>query len=81
MEILYFQKKYNIPVFIPISDDESYVSRKVKSQEEALDFSYKLSKELLAYGFEPKKTYFIIDQVYTNIYNFAFKLFLALKYF
>ncbi|MAG27540.1 tryptophan--tRNA ligase [Candidatus Pacearchaeota archaeon] len=71
---LFFQKKYNIPVFIPISDDESYVAGKVESQEEALKNSMQLAKELLAYGFDPKKTYFIIDQVYTNIYNLAIKL-------
>jgi tryptophanyl-tRNA synthetase len=71
---LYFQKKYGIPVFIPISDDESYVAGKVKTQEEALNNSLALAKELIAYGFDPKKTYFIIDQIYTNIYNLAIKL-------
>ncbi|HTZ41795.1 MAG TPA: tryptophan--tRNA ligase [Candidatus Omnitrophota bacterium] len=71
---LYFQKKYGIPVFIPISDDESYVAGKVKDQKEALKYSLELSKELLAYGFDPHKTYFIIDQIYTNIYNLAIKL-------
>ena len=34
---LFFQKKYGIPVFIPISDDESYVTGKVKSQKEILN--------------------------------------------
>jgi len=71
---LFFQKKYGIPVFIPISDDESYVTGKVKSQKEALANSLELAKELIAYGFDPKKTYFIIDQIYTNIYNLAIKL-------
>jgi len=71
---LFFQKKYGIPVFIPISDDESYVTGKVKDQKEALENALKLAKELLAYGFDPKKTYFIIDQIYTNIYNLAIKL-------
>lgn len=71
---LYFQKEFGIPVFIPISDDESYVTGKVKTQKEALNNSLKLAKELLAYGFDPKKTYFIIDQIYTNIYNLAIKL-------
>lgn len=71
---LYFQKKFGIPVFIPISDDESYVAGKVKNQEEALKYSLELGKELLAYGFDPHKTYFIIDQIYTNIYNLAIKL-------
>lgn len=71
---LFFQREYGIPVFIPISDDESYVSGKVKNQEEALENSKILAKELLAYGFDPKNTYFIIDQIYTNIYNLAIKL-------
>ena len=56
---LYFQKEYGIPIFIPISDDESYVAGKVKTQEEALEYSRELAKELLAYGFDPNKTYFI----------------------
>jgi len=71
---LFFQKTYGIPVFIPISDDESYVTGKVKDQKEALMNSLELAKELIAYGFDPKKTYFIIDQIYTNIYNLAIKL-------
>ncbi len=77
---LFFQKKYGIPVFIPISDDESYVTGKVKDQEEALKNSLELAKELLAYGFNPKKTYFIIDQIYTNIYNLAIKLSKKINY-
>ncbi len=71
---LFFQRKYGIPVFIPISDDESYVTGKVKEQKEALANSLKLAKQLLAYGFNPKNTHFIIDQIYTNIYNLAIKL-------
>lgn len=71
---LFFQRKYGLPVFIPISDDESYVSGKVKTQEQGLKNSIQLAKELIAYGFDPKKTYFIIDQIYTNIYNLAIKL-------
>jgi len=71
---LFFQKKYKIPVYIPISDDESYVTGKVETQEKALKNSKKLAKELIAYGFDPKNTFFIIDQIYTNIYNLAIKL-------
>jgi len=71
---LFFQKKYNMPVYIPISDDESYVAGKVKDQKQALENSKKLAKELIAYGFNPKNTFFIIDQIYTNIYNLAIKL-------
>jgi len=77
---LFFQKKYNLPVFIPISDDESYVTGKVKTQEESLKNSKRLAKELIAYGFNPKKTFFIIDQIYTNIYNLAIKLSKKINY-
>ena len=77
---LYFQQKFDLPIFIPISDDESYVSGKVKNQEEALKFSKELARELIAYGFNPKKTYLIIDQIYTNIYNFAIKLSRKINY-
>ena len=44
---LYFQKKYGLKVFIPISDDESYVSGKVKTQEEAFEHSLNLVKVLI----------------------------------
>ena len=71
---LFFQKKYKMPVFIPISDDESYVAGKVKDQKQAKENALKLAKQLLAYGFEKKNTFFIIDQIYTNIYNLAIKL-------
>ncbi|MFB6246596.1 MAG: tryptophan--tRNA ligase [Candidatus Pacearchaeota archaeon] len=71
---LYFQENYDVPVFIPLSDDESYVADKVKNQEEALKNAMELAKELIAYGFKSKKTYIIIDQIYTNVYNLAFKL-------
>jgi tryptophanyl-tRNA synthetase len=77
---LYFQKKFGIPVYIPISDDESYVSGKVKTQEEGKENAIKLAKEMIAYGFDPKKTYFIIDNIYTNIYNLAFKLSTKINY-
>lgn len=72
--VKYFQHAFGAELFIPISDDESYVSGKVDSQAQALDNSLRLARELLAYGFDPKKTRFIIDQVYTDIYNLAFLL-------
>jgi tryptophanyl-tRNA synthetase len=72
--ILYFQKEYGLQLYVPISDDESYITGKVETQEQAKEYSLQLVREMLAYGFDPKKTHFIIDQVYTNIYNLAVKL-------
>ncbi|MGC8710410.1 MAG: tryptophan--tRNA ligase [Candidatus Micrarchaeia archaeon] len=70
---LFFQKKFGTEVFIPLSDDESYVSNKIKTQEEGFNNAIRLARSLLAFGFEPKNTHFIIDQVYTQIYNLAIK--------
>jgi len=71
---LFFQKEYGIQIFIPISDDESYVTGKVKTQEEGLKNSINIAKQILALGFDPKKTFFIIDQIFTDIYNLAIML-------
>ncbi len=71
---LFFQKKYNVKVFIPISDDESYVTKKAATQGIALNHAMNLAKDMLAFGFDKSNTYIIIDQLYTNIYNLAIKL-------
>ncbi len=71
---MFFQREHGAEVFIPISDDESYVSLKVKTQEEALGHALRLARSMLAYGFDPKRTRIIIDQLYTDIYNTAVKL-------
>ncbi len=69
----FFQEKYGVKMFIPISDDESYLSLKVKTQGEGLSNAMKLSKAMIAFGFNKSKTKLIIDQLYTNIYNHAIR--------
>lgn len=68
---LFFQKKYGVSVFIPISEDESYVSGKVETQEEGLRNALVLAKAMVAFGFDTGKTKLIVDQLYTDIYNLA----------
>jgi tryptophanyl-tRNA synthetase len=71
---LFFQKEHGVKLFMPISDDESYVSNKVKTQQEGIRNSLMLARVMIAYGFDPSKTKFIIDHIYTDIYNLAIKL-------
>lgn len=71
--LLFFQQEHDVPVFIPISDDESYVSDKVSTQQEGLSNAKALARELIAYGFDTSKTFLIIDQLYTPIYNLAIR--------
>ena len=70
---LFFQKEYGVDVFIPLSDDESYLAGKLESQKQGHENAKVLIKQLLAFGFDPKKTYFILDQVCTSIYNLSIK--------
>jgi tryptophanyl-tRNA synthetase len=68
---LYFQREYDLPIFVPLSDDETYVSDKIDDQDQAFRNAWELSKELLAYGYDPENTHIIIDRYYTSIYNLA----------
>ncbi len=67
------QKKYGVFVFVPLSNDESYFARKSNSLEQGEKQAIELIKDFLALGFDPKKTKFIIDTVYTDIYKLAAK--------
>jgi tryptophanyl-tRNA synthetase len=71
---LFFQREYGSRVFIPMSDDESYVTGKIETQEEGLRKSLSLTKSILALGFDPAMTVVIIDQLYPQIYNLAFSI-------
>ena len=62
-------------VFIPLSDDESYIFGKVNSRGEARRWAYEsVIPSLIALGFEPGKTFIFLDSDYTSIYNFAIEL-------
>lgn len=71
---LFFQRKYGVRVYVPISDDESLVSGKIDSQEEGLRKSLVLAKSILALGFDVQNTRIMIDQIYPQIYNLAFSI-------
>jgi len=72
--VIGLQKEFNLPVLLTISDDEAYVTGKAKSQEEAFENAKLIAAQLLALGFDPKKTRILIHQKYTKIYNLAIKL-------
>jgi len=71
---LEMQKKYKMPVYLPISDDESYVTKKINNQEEGMKNAKLIASQLFAMGFDKKLTKIFIHQDYTKIYNFAIKL-------
>ncbi len=71
---LFFQKKYGVQVYIPLSDDESYVAKKVKTRDDAVKNGINLIVDLIAYGFKPKLTKVVFDFYFTEIFNVAMDL-------
>ena len=65
------QDKFGCDVYIPISDDEKFFVKKNLSFEEALEYSADNILDLIALGFDPKKTFIFQDFVYTDIYKYA----------
>ena len=71
---LWFQKKFGIHVYIPLSDDEKYVFRKVDTLEKAIKFAYSNALDIVALGYDPSKTHLFISSKVHEICNLSLKL-------
>ena len=65
------QDKFGCDVYIPISDDEKFFVKKDLSFEDSIKYSEDNILDLIALGFDPKKTFIFEDFVYTDIYKYA----------
>jgi tryptophanyl-tRNA synthetase len=65
------QDTFGCNVYIPISDDEKFFVKSNLSYEEALEYSRDNILDLIALGFDPKKTFIFEDFVYTEMYKYA----------
>ena len=62
-------------IFIPISDDESFVDGKVESiLEGSKNAKEKIIPTLQKMGFDPAKTHYLIDTEQKNLYKFALEI-------
>ena len=70
-EVLWMQKQ-GAEVFIPVTNDESYLVGKVKSLSESRKTAYeKVIPSIIAMGFSPEKTHIFVDSDYPDLYNLA----------
>src|SRR3989344_9562496 len=73
-ELLWLQQQ-GADVYIPITNDESYVVDKAKSLGESRRIAYEqVIPSILAMGFSSEKTHIFVDSDYLDIYNFAMDL-------
>src|SRR3989344_6114207 len=73
-ELLWLQQQ-GAEIFIPITNDESYVVDKSKSMAESRKIAYEhVIPTIIAMGFDSKKTHIFVDSDYPDIYNVAMDL-------
>jgi tryptophanyl-tRNA synthetase len=70
-QLLYFQK-LGADIYIPITNDESYLDGKVKALSESRRIAYEeIIPGIIAFGFNPKKTKIFVMSDYPDVYNLA----------
>ncbi len=68
-------QKLGAELFIPISNDESFLFDKAPSLEEAEKIAWEsVIPSIIALGFDPAKTHIYVDSDYPSIYTFAFQI-------
>ena len=73
-ELLWMQRQ-GADIYIPITNDESYVVGKVQTLAEARAIAYdSVIPSIIAMGFSPEKTHMFVDSDYPDIYNVAMQI-------
>jgi len=65
------QENFNCDVYIPISDDEKFFVKKDLTFKQSIEYSEDNILDIIALGFDPKKTFIFQDFAYTDIYKYA----------
>lgn len=62
-------------IFIPVTNDESYVDGKAESLKKSREMAYEeIIPSILAFGFKKEKTHIYVDSDYPDLYNFAMEI-------
>ncbi|NPD89426.1 MAG: tryptophan--tRNA ligase [Asgard group archaeon] len=69
--IRFIQEKYDCDFFLPLSDDEKYVFRKVDSLNETYKLSLENAVDIFALGFKPNKVHAYISSITPRIQYLA----------
>ncbi len=72
--VKWLQDTFKAPVYIPLSDDEKYVFRKVNSLRESLYYAYDNALDIAALGFDERITNFFISSKMLDVYQLAIAL-------
>ncbi len=72
--VAWMQRTFKVPVFIPLSDDEKYVFKKVKNLRDSEFYAYDNALDIAALGFDERWTNFFISTKMLDVYQLAVTL-------
>jgi len=71
----WLQDKFDAPLYFQITDDEKFLCKSNLSKEETNELGYENALDLIAIGFDPKKTFIFVDTDYSKtLYNIAIQV-------
>lgn len=74
-DVLVYLQSLGGEIFIPITNEESYVDGKTESLEQGINLAHKLLiPQIFSLGLDKEKTKVFIESEYPQIYNFAFRI-------
>jgi tryptophanyl-tRNA synthetase len=71
----YLQDAFNVKLYFQITDDEKFLCKPGLSADETHNLAYDNALDLIALGFDPKKTFVIVDTDYAKtLYKIAIQI-------
>lgn len=71
-DLLLYLQKLGADIFIPVTNDESYLDGKVEDLAKSRKLAYEeVIPSIVAFGFDPRKTKIFVDSDYPDLYNLA----------
>ena len=77
----WLQEKFNVNVYIEITDDEKFLEKDYLSYEQVQKWAYENVLDIIAVGFDPDKTFIFYDSEYIkNVYPLLIKIAKKINY-
>ena len=71
----WLQDTFDVELYFQLTDDEKFLFSQKLTFEETQNYAYENAKDILAIGFDPKKTHFIFDsQLTKTMYQISIKV-------
>jgi tryptophanyl-tRNA synthetase len=71
----HLQEKFGVELYFQLTDDEKFLNNPDLALDDTLNYTYENALDIIACGFDPKKTFIFSDMEYSKtLYNIAIKV-------